>query len=500
MKHLIISREYPPASYAPGGIGAYVADIARLMAERGEIVHIIAERWQGARAEQETFQDGRLIVHRIGENDLPKHVGGEEQLARELADLKASAFPQQWFSWHAAFLAERLIEEGGIDVIEGQEWEAPLYYLLMRRYLGMGPRCSPPCIVHLHSASRFIRYFNGWLPTEPSYPLMKHMEEACIRAADALVCPCHFFADQCSQVFDLPRESIKVIRHPVGFTPVIERGPTVWAEGSICFVGRLEPRKGIIEWMEAAARVAGENPKVHFDFIGADLSCLQSVLQSRLPSALKPRFRFHGSKPRDELLPHLAAAMAGVVPSRWENFPHVCIEAMSSGLPVIATRLGGMVELIEDGRTGWLAPGDSVAGMVDGLVDALRRCLATAPQARAAMGLAASQAVRRICDNEATLSEHIAFRTDVARRGATRAASALFDGRVLPAAPNCPDNFVAPPWAISQAKLTARQPAHHRGVRRLMTALFHPRRTARALVRRVTGVRQRIFLRKDTVS
>lgn len=499
MKHLIISREYPPAAYVPGGIGTYVANIARLMAERGEIIHIIAQRWQGARAERETFQDGRLIVHRIGENDLPKHGGGEEQLVRELADLKASAFHNQWFSWHAAFLAEHLIEEECIDVIEGQDWEAPLYYLLMRRSLGMGPRCSPPCIVHFHSASHFIRYFNGALPTPPAYPLMKHMEEACIRAADALVCPSHYFAGQCSQAFGLPRESIKVIRLPVGVTPVIERGPTVWADGSICFVGRLEPRKGIIEWMEAAARVAGENPKVHFDFIGADIWRLQSVLQSRLPSALKPRFRFHGSKPRDELLPRLAAAMAAVVPSRWENFPYVCIEAMSAALPVIATRLGGMVELIEDGRTGWLAPGDGVAGMVDGLADALRRCLATAPQARAAMGLAASQAVRRICDNEATVSEHIAFRADVARRGATRSASALFDGRVPPAAPDRADDFVAPPWAISQAELTAREPAHHRGVRHLVTALFHPRRTARALVRRVAAVSQRIFPRKDAV-
>jgi glycogen(starch) synthase len=497
MKQLIISREYPPAAYPPGGIGTYVANIARLMAERGEIVHVIAERWQGARAERETFQNGRLIVHRIGENDLPKYADGKKQLARVLADLKTSAFPEQWFSWHAAFLAEHLIEEEGIDVIEGQDWEAPLYYLLMRRSLGIGPRHSPPCIVHLHSASRFVRYFNGALRTPPKYPLMKHMEEACIRAADALVCPCHYFARQCSQAFDLPRESIKVIRHPVGFTPVVERGPTVWAEGSICFVGRLEPRKGIIEWMEAAARVAGENPKVHFDFIGADIWRLQSVLHSRLPSMLKPRFRFHGSKLRGELLPHFGAAMAGVVPSRWENFPNVCIEAMSSGLPTIATRLGGMVELIEDGRTGWLAPGNSVAGMVDGLADALRRCLATAPQARAAMGLAASQAVRRICDNEATTSEHIAFRADVARRGATRSASAHFDGLVPPVAPKRADDFVAPPWAISQAKSTAREPVHHRGVQRLMTALFHPRRTARALARRVTSVRQ--LLRKDTV-
>jgi len=93
---------------------------------------------------------------------------------------------------------------------------------------------------------------------------------------------------------------------------------------------------------------------------------------------------------------------------------------MSSGLPVIATRLGGMVELVEDGHTGWLAPDTGVAGMVDGLADALRRCLAASPEQRAAMGRAAAEAVRRTCDNERTVAEHLAFRAEIAGRGAQR--------------------------------------------------------------------------------
>src|SRR5262245_41056103 len=125
MRHLIISREYPPAAYIPGGIGAYVANTARLMAERGEIVHVIGERWQGAPLEREESLDGRLIVHRIGADDpLQPHwrnigscIGGE------VDGLKKTAFPNQWFSWHAAYLIEWLIEQGDIDVIEGQEWE-----------------------------------------------------------------------------------------------------------------------------------------------------------------------------------------------------------------------------------------------------------------------------------------------------------------------------------------------------------------------------------------
>jgi glycosyltransferase involved in cell wall biosynthesis len=392
------------------------------MAEAGETVHLIGQRWEGAPEAREVMHGGRLIIHRIGEHDLPPagRSGQASRLRRELDGLKNTVFPNQWFAWHAALLAEALIEDGEVDVVEGQEWEAPLYYLLLRRALGLGPRRLPPCIVHLHCPTEFARRFNGALTTYPEYVVMKRMEDFCIHAADALLCPSHYLARQCREHYGLAPEQIKVIHLPVGFTPLVERDRQVWAEGSICYVGRIEPRKGVVEWLEAAARVAGEDATVRFDMVGHDIWGLQASLAERLPKPLLPRFRFHGSKPRAELPAFLAAARAAVVPSRWENFPNVCVEAMSSGLPVIATRLGGMVELVEDGRTGWLAPDTGVAGMVDGLADALRRCLAASPEQRAAMGRAAAESVRRICDNERTVAEHLAFRAELAGRGAGR--------------------------------------------------------------------------------
>ena len=431
MKHLIVSREYPPAAYPPGGIGAYVANIARLMAEQGETVHVIGQRWKGAPEVRQSFFGGRLIVHRIGEGDIPGGVaaGADARIAQELEGLKRSDFPAHWFAWHAAFLAERLIDGEGIDVVEGQDWEAPLYYLLLRRALGIGSQKHPPCIVHLHSPSQIIRHYNGAMSAPRQYATMKRMEDFSIKAADALLCPSHYFARQCEEHFGLAPDRIKVIHLPVGFTPLVERALEIWARGSICFVGRLEPRKGIIEWIEAAARVANEDSDVHFDFVGADIWRLKRIFRRRLPRRLRPRFRFHGSASRDDLPGFLGRASCAVVPSRWENFPNVCIEAMSSGLPVIATRLGGMVELIEDGRSGWLAPDTGVSGMVDGLAEALRRCLAASPDERASMGRAAAETVRRVCDNERTVKRHIEVRAEIARLGAHRS---LALGRTAP--------------------------------------------------------------------
>ena len=419
MKHLFVSREYPPAPYPPGGIGTYVTNIARLLAERGEDVHIVGQRWKGAPLEREVFLDGRLVVHRVGAEDLPKANGAAQRLARERESLKKATFPKQWFAWSAAYLIEHLVNEEGIDVIEGQEWEAPLYYFLLRRSLGLGPSRVPPCIVQLHSPTEFISRFNG-PPVRPEHLTMKRMETFCIRAADVLLCPSNTFARQAERHYALPTGSVTVIHLPKGPSAQIARTQETWANGSICFIGRLEPRKGVIEWFQAAANVAQTDTSTHFDFIGSDVWSLREPLLARLPPALRPRFRFHGSKSAAEIAGFLAKAKAAVVPSRWENFPNVCIEAMASGLPVVATRCGGMVEMIEDGRTGWLSPDLAVTGMVDGLGDALRRCLATSPEQRARMGEMASEAVARMCDNRRIVDEQIAFRTSVQRQAACR--------------------------------------------------------------------------------
>jgi glycogen(starch) synthase len=429
MKHLIISRELPPATYPAGGIGTYVVNIAKLLAANGDTVHLIGERWQGSPQEREALLDGRLIVHRIGATDLPAvEPRGQARAARELAGLRETVFPHQWFSWSAALLTERLVEEEGIDVIEAQEWEAPLYYFLLRRSLGLGAERRPPCIVHLHSPSVVIHHYNSPAVIPPSLPWTMRMEEFCIRSADALLCPGRRLAAEAERRFGIAANTVEVIPLPVGFPPPIDRDEAVWANGTICYVGRLEPRKGIIEWVEAATRIAREHPYVHFDFVGADIWNLETALRAQIGRDLAARFLFHGPKSKEEIATFLARAMAGVVPSRWENFPNVCIEAMASGLPVIATRYGAMAELLEDGRSGWLAEDTGVAGMVDSLADALRRCLAATPQQRAAIGRVGAEAVRRICDNEAVVAAHQRFRSAVLARGAVRSVGACAPG------------------------------------------------------------------------
>jgi glycogen synthase len=423
LKHLILCREYPPAPYPAGGIGTYARHIARLLADAGETVHLIAQRWDGAPQPLIRSCEGRLTIHRLSLDEpvWPAEAGSEEsEILRALA---ASTCPSQVFSWQAARYAERLVEEEGIDLIEAQEWEAPLYYLQLRRGLGLGPDRQPPIIVHLHSPTQMIFEHNEWDKTLVDYLPLSQFEEFTIRAADSLVCPSHYLAHGVAALFNLEPGSVTVVRYPMGETPVLARTPEAWARDAICYVGRLELRKGVVEWIDAAIQVAATNHSVSFDFFGSDTSLdggsgesVLAYLKRRIPRSLRWRFHFYGSQPREQLLQSLATFSIAVVPSRWENLPYTCIEAMATGLPVLVSPNGGMAELIADGDSGWVARD----GSPEGLAEALMRALSVSPAERAAMGGRATEAVRRMCANDVVVSRHLEHRSNVVRAGVNR--------------------------------------------------------------------------------
>ncbi len=402
MKHLILCREY---SLSPGGgIGTYVFNISNLLAEAGETVHVISQAWEGAPPGAASALDGRLNIHRLPFEDWraifpPKpHPALVDPIG--LALFRSGFFPQ-CFSWQASLLAEELIEQEGIDLIEAQEYEAPLYYLMLRRALGQGPTRKPPCLIHLHSPTEYIARYNDWDLNSTWVQTAAELESYCIQAADALVCPSRTFASRAEAHYKIEKGTIHVIPLPISGDPSLNRAEHVWKNGRVCYIGRLERRKGVVEWLKACVAVAQDVPDLEFEFIGtnileADRISSQVVLDEMIPTHLRKRFHFRGGQQRSALSRFLQQARLAAVPSRWENFPNTCMEALGSGLPVIATRQGGMVEMIEDGQTGWLV---DHADAKD-LAEALHQALEIPPSKLAEMGRLASISINKLCDRE----------------------------------------------------------------------------------------------------
>lgn len=169
----------------------------------------------------------------------------------------------------------------------------------------------------------------------------------------------------------------------------------------IAVVGTLKPQKGHRYLIEAAARVLPQFPDVHIICIGDGQ--LRPALQAQTATlGLAQRIHFVGN--RSDVPALLAANDYFVLPSLWEGLPMALIEAMASGLPIIATEVSGTKQVMVHGTTGLLVP----PGDVEHLRTALLRLLSD-PDHAAAMGAAARKRVQAAFSARKQAEEHRAL-------------------------------------------------------------------------------------------
>ncbi len=166
------------------------------------------------------------------------------------------------------------------------------------------------------------------------------------------------------------------------------RGELGLADGDLAvgMVARLSPQKGCGHFLRAARLVAAKHPEARFLLIGAGplLPYLHALAQDL---GIRERVIFLGHRPDADRL--YAALDLFVLSSLWEGLPYVLLEAGASGLPVVASRIPGCVELVEDGATGYLVElrnEEEIAARISELL--------ADPGKRAAMGAAGRERVR----------------------------------------------------------------------------------------------------------
>ncbi len=148
----------------------------------------------------------------------------------------------------------------------------------------------------------------------------------------------------------------------------------------ILFVGRIEPLKGIDTLLRAFARLRDqgvlERQKVWLSVIGGDASVSESQMSQEMARLnkmrrelkLKEMVTFLGKRDQDTLPYYYSAADVVVVPSHYESFGMVALEAMACGTPVVASQVGGLAYLVQNGETGFHVPDQDPVALSDQLL------------------------------------------------------------------------------------------------------------------------------------
>ncbi len=286
----------------------------------------------------------------------------------------------------------RLDYDGGglVSTLRRRPWKAPLLFLSLVREVRRAARDAD--LVHAHwlasaaiarfSGKRFVVTLHGTGSAGALSDLAlarraPRLVRFLLRPAYAVIC--------CSELLADTMRAIGV--EQAAFIPYgLTLPETIVREGGTSFVlyaGRLAEEKGIPELVEATRGlqlvVAGDGP-----------------LRNLVPGAL-------GFVSHEELEQLYDRASIVVLPSHREGLPLCLLEAMAHGRPVVATPVGGIPQVIEDGRTGCLVPvGDAKA-----LREALERLLAD-PKLRERMGVAARERVEELCSWERVTEQTIA--------------------------------------------------------------------------------------------
>lgn len=207
-------------------------------------------------------------------------------------------------------------------------------------------------------------------------PAIKGLVTDVIEGADQVLAVSRELASQIEAIAT-PRRPVQVVYNgvdtdrfrPSGATATLRRSLGLPAGGvGLCYVGRLVEAKGLPEMLDAFTAVAATDPTCWLAVVG-DGPLLEPLRKRVTTAGLEGRVHFSGNVVHDRVPEWLQASDLFVLPSHNEGLPNVVLEAMACGLPVLATRVGGIPEAVEDERTGILVPARDTEALTRAMAD-----------------------------------------------------------------------------------------------------------------------------------
>jgi D-inositol-3-phosphate glycosyltransferase len=340
-----------------GGMNVYVREVARELGRMGLDIDVFTRSQNASIPRVVDLGAGARVVH------LP--AGPEHPMPREAVFEHLDTFADGVDAW-------RMTHGVDYDLVHAHYWLSGVVGLTL------GRRWRVPVVQMFHTLARLK---NGAARTlaEVEPPLRAQQETRIARDVDRIVAATDAERAELVRHYGAPRSRIAVV--PCGVdTDLFRPGLAADARRQLAlppgplllYVGRIAPIKGLGTLLEAVAKLRAGGHPVRLLVIGGDadeatdgheayvrgLACRRELCEA---------VTFLGSQPQPALRAYYVAADATVMPSYYESFGMVALEAMACGSPVIASRVGGLATTVRDGVTGLLVPDGDVAALARGI-------------------------------------------------------------------------------------------------------------------------------------
>jgi glycosyltransferase involved in cell wall biosynthesis len=342
MKVCHITWEFPPR--VVGGIASHCSDLAKALAHLGHEVYVVTLDFPGAPNYEEV--DG-VKVYRA-----PSEIGHPHFLT--------------WTLLFNNSIEKRIADVGvNFDVLHVHDWLTAPAGIAAKHFM------RKPLVVTLHSTE----YGRSTLHSVDSFTIDGYEWWATYEASRLIVTTYSMRHEVCGH-FHVPWEKVWIIPNAVDaakFQVNVDRGAVRarygvgLGEQLVLYVGRLVPQKGVEFLIQAVPKIAAKYHGAKFVIVGegwlrGHLEYLANV------SGQRGRINFTGFIPDSELVALMRSADVLVVPSIYEPFGIVALEGMAAEVPVVASQVGGLAEVVEHDRTGvyvYMRNPDSIAWGVD---------------------------------------------------------------------------------------------------------------------------------------
>jgi glycogen(starch) synthase len=356
VKILMVSWEYPPVVI--GGLGRHVHHLATALAAAGHEVVVLSRRPTGTdpstHPSSDTVSEGVRVV--AAAQDPHEFDFGADMMAWTMAMGHAMI---------RAGLALRTGRDGTPwrpDVVHAHDW------LVAHPAITLAEFFDVPLISTIH-ATEAGRH-SGWV-SGPISRQVHAVESWLVHESDFLITCSASMGDEITELFGPGLAEVRVIRNGIDASlwPFAPRRPRR-GPAHLVFVGRLEYEKGIHDAIAALPRIRRAHPGTTLTIAGEGTQQQWLVEQTRKHKVRKAT-RFVGRLGHEDLVQLLHDADAAVLPSHYEPFGIVALEAAATGTPLVTTDVGGLGEAVINGQTGVSCAPRDVAGLAAAVTSVL---------------------------------------------------------------------------------------------------------------------------------